>query len=451
VTSGLLGAFPVKHPASARSRAIVAALTAAGFGVTIAVFYPGLMTYDARYVYGDIARGRYGDWQSPVMTWLWGLIDPILPGPASMFLLIVSLYWLGFAVLGMTIARDRPRLAPAVPLLALLPPAFLLIGVIWRDMLFAVCWLAAAALVYAVAGRRIAIRAPIQAAALVLFAIGVLLRPNALLAAPILGFYLAFPRRFAWKRAVLGYVPTGFALFAMVQVVYYGVMGAERQHPLHSLIVYDLGGITHFSGENQFPVDWTPEQTRLLTSTCYTPQLWDVYWYREPCKFVMDRIEKQERLFGTTALTRAWLNAVMAHPLAYVAHRSAVFWRFLAGDNLVVWFQDLDDPEKVVRDDDRALMWLKAVHDALKPTPLLRTGVWLGLTLTLAAAAWRRRDTPAGAFVLGTCGSGALYLMSYWLVGVSSDFRYGYWAVLAALAGAAVLAGAPIRRDPDVA
>ena len=39
----------------------------------------------ARYVYEDIAKGFYGDWQSPVMTVLWSLIDPIAPGPASMF------------------------------------------------------------------------------------------------------------------------------------------------------------------------------------------------------------------------------------------------------------------------------------------------------------------------------------------------------------------------------
>lgn len=433
----------VKYPASARSRVIIAATIAAGVALTLAVFYPGLMTYDARYVYGDITARRYGDWQSPVMTWLWGLIDPIAPGSGSMFLLIVTLYWLGFAVLAIAIARDRPRLALVVPLLGLLPPAFFLTGVIWRDMLFAGCWLSAAALVYAVAGRRPAVRWPVQAVALALFATGVLLRPNALLAAPILGFYLVWPRRFAWKRALIGYVPAGLALFAMVQVVYYGVLGAERQHPLHSLFVYDLGGITHFSGANQFPVDWTPEQTAMLTSTCYTPRLWDVYWYREPCRFVMDRIEKHDHLFGTPALTRAWLKAVIDQPLAYLTHRSAVFWTFLAGDNLVAWFQDLDQPEKIVRTNDSGFMAFKAAHDALKPTPLFRMGVWLALCLGLVLAAWRRRDGPSGAFLMGVCGSGAIYVLSYWLVGVAADFRYGYWAVLAAFAGAAAYVSAP--------
>jgi hypothetical protein len=36
-----------------------------------------------------------------------------------------------------------------------------------------------------------------------------------------------------------------------------------------------------------------------------------------------------------------------------------------------------------------------------------------------------------GAFALGVCGSAAIYVLSFFAVGVASDFRYGYWAVLA--------------------
>src|SRR3954469_3243176 len=82
-----------------RSYLAILALVAAGYGLTLLIFYPGIMTFDAKYVYEDIAKGTYGDWQSPVMTWLWGVIDPIAPGAASMFLLAATLYWLGFGVL----------------------------------------------------------------------------------------------------------------------------------------------------------------------------------------------------------------------------------------------------------------------------------------------------------------------------------------------------------------
>jgi hypothetical protein len=38
----------------------VATLIAAGFGVTLLIFYPGVMTYDAKFVYEDIAKGTIG-------------------------------------------------------------------------------------------------------------------------------------------------------------------------------------------------------------------------------------------------------------------------------------------------------------------------------------------------------------------------------------------------------
>src|ERR1700687_6468399 len=87
-----------KQPRRRRLCLAVAALIAAGYGLTLAIFYPGIMTFDAKFVYGYIARGELGDWQSPVMTVLWGVIDPIAPGPGSMFLLTATSYWPGFCL-----------------------------------------------------------------------------------------------------------------------------------------------------------------------------------------------------------------------------------------------------------------------------------------------------------------------------------------------------------------
>jgi hypothetical protein len=58
--------------------------------------------------------------------------------------------------------------------------------------------------------------------------------------------------------------------------------------------------------------------------------------------------------------------------------------------------------------------------------------------------AWRRRATPEGALALAAAGSAAIYVMTFFLVGVASDFRYAHWAVLAALTGGtALLASRP--------
>ena len=430
---------PAAAMLSRRSGLLIIAMIAGGFGLTLLVFYPGVMTYDARFVYEDIAKGVLGDWQSPVMTVLWALIDPVAPGPGSMFLLIVTLYWLAFGLLAYRLARHSIWRAAVLLLLALSPPAFVFQGIIWRDVLFANSWLLAAALSFAAADRNVRVRLPAQVVALCLLALGVLLRPNALIAAPILAVTIVWPMRFSWKRAATLYVPIGIALFALMQFVYYRALGATRQHPLQSIMVFDLGGISHFTKQNQFPVTWTASETALLTTGCYQPTEWDTYWRLEPCEFVMQKLER-DKLLGTPAITDAWMRAVAKHPVAYLQHRSAFMWNFLAGANLTVWTADVYDPSKMVFADRPAFNALVAVHDALKPTPLFRAGIWLLICITVCAFAWRRRDTPSGTFAIGVCGSAAVYVLTFFAVGVASDFRYAYWAVLASITAAVAVA-----------
>src|SRR5581483_587647 len=103
---------PIPGTSMPRASVNVAVISLAilGFVLTQIIFYPGIMTFDARYVYSFIKTAA-GDWQSPVMTWLWALIDPVAPGSASMFLLISTTYWLAFALTALAIAPRSPPIA----------------------------------------------------------------------------------------------------------------------------------------------------------------------------------------------------------------------------------------------------------------------------------------------------------------------------------------------------
>ena len=201
-----------ERPPSRLLMASVAALVAIGFGLTLLIFYPGIMTFDAKFVYEDIAKGTYGDWQSPVMVWLWGLIDPVAPGAASMFLLTATTYWLGFGILSLALASRGKASALLLPLLAMTPPALALAGIIWRDVLLATCWLLAAAVTFAVSEQRSPVRLTGQALALALVVLGVLLRPNALLAAPVLAAYIIWVSRVTLLRTVISYIAAAIVL-----------------------------------------------------------------------------------------------------------------------------------------------------------------------------------------------------------------------------------------------
>jgi hypothetical protein len=422
--------------ASRRSNVGILLLVAAGFALTILVFQPGYPTLDARYVYGDAKAWNFADWQSPVMALLWWLIDPLAPGAWSMFLLIASLYWLGFGLLGLTVARRSAWLGLATPLLAFAPPAFFFVGIIWRDILFGVVWLVAAVLPFAVADRNAGSRIPLQIVALLMVGLGVLLRPNAIFAGAVLAIYALWPARFDLKRTLIWFVPAVAVCYALVPAVYYGLMGARHTNPLHSVMVFDLGGITHFTGQNQFPVTWSDAETALLTSGCYDGKLWDVYWYKEPCQFVMKRLERPDDIiFGTSRLSNAWRDAILAHPLAYLQHRATFMWNFLARPNLVLPYLDWEGPQATYGG-NRFFRPLLDLHQRIEQAILFRPGLWLAMALAIAVVSWPARATPAGAFAIGVTTSAAIYVMTFFAVGVASDFRYAYWCVLAVLAGA---------------
>jgi hypothetical protein len=441
----------VDSTASARgARIAIIALATAGFALSLAAFYPGYMSIDAEWVYKAI-RGGLGDWQSPVMSVLWRIIDPIAPGSMSMLLLMLLLYWSGFALVALTVAYTASWLGILTMLLAFTPPAFFFTGLIWRDILFADLWLFAAALTYATVSRPAALRWPAQTLAMMLVALGVLLRPNAIIAAPLLAAYVVWPSAFHWKRVAALLIPGIVAGYGLVHTVYYTILEVKRENPLHAVFAFDLGGISYYSGQNQFPVAFTPEQTAMLfTDTCYNPERWDYYWHIAPCDFVMRRLErKDDMIFGTPRLVEAWRHAVLSNPLAYLKHRLNFMRTFLSRDVLLIPVLDLNLPSRQVHVQNPLFMAMIAVQNVLQPLWLLSLGFWLAVAIVVCAFAWPLRMTHAGAFALGATGSGIAYVLSFLPFGVAADFRYGYWCVLAGLTGAVVvLAGRRARAQP---
>jgi hypothetical protein len=195
---------------------------------------------------------------------------------------------------------------------------------------------------------------------------------------------------------------------------------------MQSIMVFDLGGISHFSKQNQFPTGWTEAEEMLLLSGCYKPTQWDIYWRLEPCTFVMQKLEGSEMLFGTPTITYAWVRAVTRHPIAYLEHRTAFMWNFLAGSNLAMWVTDIGNPTKAIFPDRPAFVAIKSIHDTLKPTPLFRAGPWLLVCIAVCAFAWPRRDTPAGAFAIAVGASASVYVLTFFAVGVASVSAYAY-------------------------
>ena len=84
--------------------------------------------------------------------------------------------------------------------------------------------LLAAVLAWTTRERPMAIRIPVTIIALGFAALGILLRPNALFAIPVLAIYILWPMAFRMKRSTLAYIPLAIAFYALVPLE-----GSERQ------------------------------------------------------------------------------------------------------------------------------------------------------------------------------------------------------------------------------
>jgi hypothetical protein len=417
-----------------------AALVVPGIGVQLAAFWPGVMVWDAIRQYRQVLSGRYDDWHPPAMNWLWRQLGVFGAGPAPMLVVQAGLYWGGLALLALAAARGgRARLACAVAGCGLLPIPFLLVGTVLKDSLMAGALLLAAGLI---AIRRPGDRAPgIGAAALLVAA--ATLRFNAVPACLPLALLLAPARwRAGWARFALTALVAALVLAAALPVAN-RLLAATRSGVELSLVIYDLGGITRFSGVDAFPPVGVADPVA-VNAACYTPVSWDSYawWGPDPCPIGFERVRAAfaARRLGAT---RWWLAAIAAHPLAYARHRLNH-----ANHNLRLWVRDGDLPALALGSDPNpwgyavASTPLRRAVDAVAITALATPLGWPICWVALAAACLLLRPRGLAAAL---AWSALLYAASYLPLSVASEVRYHFWTMSAALL-AAVLTLAEARR-----
>lgn len=430
----------------AAAEVVLAALLAAG-GFVLAVWlsWPGTVTHDALAVYDQAYSGQYGDWQPPLVGWLWRQAETVLGyGPQAIMLPTVAAYWLGLLLVFLG-ARTRNRGAAwLVLLVGFLPPTFVLLGIVWRDILFAAMWLLAFALAYLAPGRPLPLRALLTLGAVAIFVVACWVRPNALFAAVPLLAFLLWPARWRWWRMIAIAIPAVLVLQVSSDQLTRRVFHSVENHALHSLFVFDLDGILHFSGDNPFPVSsWTPAQVQHIRSSCYDPAYWDAFWW-EGCEYAMQALNNDvppgSKLFGSDTLRNAWLHAILTHPLPYLEHRLSHFWALLGGHDMVLFnswnsgqLRFFPVRDRTYRVFETATNWL---HDN---TPMFRGATWLLLGVIVGVAGLRVRDERAQAAVLALSVSGVVYTLTYLVFGVAAEYRYVYWTALSSLLGGALL------------
>src|SRR5437764_14704270 len=127
----------MRSPANPYVRAVAAAVLMLGCAVSLALNWPGQLSYDSVVQLHDGRIGHYNPWHPPVMSWMLGVADRLLPGTGLFVLFDEVLVTASLLSLLWMTPRVAWAAATAAALLVALPQFVLYQGVVWEDVLFA--------------------------------------------------------------------------------------------------------------------------------------------------------------------------------------------------------------------------------------------------------------------------------------------------------------------------
>jgi hypothetical protein len=341
------------------------------------------------------------------------------------------------------IVRGGARWGVLLALIGLAPFVFNYLGLLWKDVALASAWLFAAGIAFRrfARGEKLGLleHAMISAA----FLYGALVRGNSIFAAaPLVLYFLnvdVFSRRI-WPQ-VAACVLAPALLIASASVFNHQIVQAEAQQPEDSLFLFDLVGISHQTRTNLVPGPWTPAQARRIPD-CYGADKWDHVGMGD-CRFLTQTLDDRG-LWGQPAISRAWISAIMQHPVQYVAHRVAFtnqILRWLGPIPVRDAFMESEITDSRYEHQPGPIFRAyEAASDALDRTPLFRPYLWLLLSAATVVLSRLAADSPQRRFAAAIGASAFLYLATYVVFGVASDFRYAYWAIVGACVALGALA-----------
>ena len=441
-----------------RRALLIAAMIAAV--ANFIAFYPGLLHHDA-WAYFDASRkNNWTNWQPPLLGFLWYPLRWIHDGPQPMLVLFVAGYWAGFVLIADSLRHEGRALAWLTFAAAFFPLALNFNGQLVKDVSMGVCLLISAGIAAGLITGTIRRRAVALPVMWFFLAAGAFMRANSLFGLPPL-IDLAFSAT-SRRWAAMPIVKRTMIVCALALTVAPAHILADRNifrvediKPMSQLQVFDLGGMTYFSGQDRFQGFFGPNFVA-RNATCYTPRHWDVYGWMVGARGCPEVYGDLKPHFGWP-LSKMWLEGISADPVAYLTHRFAHanhFFQFLCTgckESVFTGWQSTNQKEFTF-EPTFLFQAIDAGAQAIHNSPFGPPYVWLLISL---AWAWAGLGIPNGktrTIIVSIALSGAMYGLGFFVIGIAHEYRYIHWTLLCVLiATPAVVMRVLLRPDIPIA
>ena len=413
-------------------------------------FYPGVVAYDSFNVYENAYYNHVGNWHSALLTRLWQFILHFTDIRGIFLLIQLVPICLGLYIIARNISKGVLTGIICV-LILFIPPVFADIFVVLKDTYLAAFTFLIAALMLdkAISDKQKTRLFCIMSAIVLVLCFYV--RAN--------GCFITVPLLVAlfmgWKAPIIYRYITCLVVvlcvIATTSFVDLKMLKAKDEAPDFGLLIFDIIGTARNSGQSTLPeLPEVPDQMAIIKH-CYTPLQWDTisYWAaKDHCNAISSHyfsakppVDKSVKQFRRE-LRKAWLTAIVEHPVAYFKHRISHFNRFLNYQGhrpvyrpiytSVLGFVDFGSktgPLTTNSGKEAAKIWDRFLRTNLQNQlwfcPYISLLILLFFYLSTLATSDRFNWTlNVVAF------SGMIYMVGFLFVGVSADFRYSYPSLL---------------------
>jgi hypothetical protein len=450
---------------------VAAAILLAGAILSLAVNLPGHLSFDSVIQLAEGRTGLYGNWHPPVMSWLLGIADAIVPG-AGLFVVFDTALLCGSMVTLLWLGPRAGWAAVAVAGFCVLTPQFLLYpGIVWKDVLFANA-LTAGFVALAVAARfwtNARLRFGALAAAGVFLVLAVLTRQNGMAVAPVAAIALGWiaAANMPGRRMVAALAYGGGSLAAVVLVVAAAIWALDLRVDSETspatqfrlLQTYDLAGALARDPKLDLGQidDDDPLLARLMRTDAarlYTPE-------RNDTLVNSARLQTALQNVDDATIPAQWRDFVRADPGLYLKIRWDAFrWLLFSPDGLACRpvYAGVSGPAQQMqilglapRKDARDVA-LTAYADIFVGTPVLSHAAYAVVALALLILFLRRR-APADIAMAFLLLAAFAFTASFFVISIACDYRYLYALDIATMAAgfyAATTSPRPLRAGSGV-
>jgi len=446
----------MRFHARAQTNAVVtAAIILAGLGLSLAVTLPGLLSSDSIYQLLEGRRGAYANWHPPVMSWLLGVFDALVPG-SSLFVIFDSALLFG-GLLSVLFLRRQPKpswVAALVALILVVSPQFVIYpGTVWKDVLFAgMNVVGFVFLAYAAAHwPNVRLRFGLIALSFLMLAVAALVRQNGAVLAPAaaiaLGWIAARETSIhgaSFRRGVIygtaafvGLTLLALAGRAALETRVVGNSGPDVQ--ITQLQAYDVIGALKLRPSLKLdaiaPND--PDLAHELRThgvVYYSPERIDTLTNSAPLWTAINNADPH-------VIAAQWVNLVLHHTGLYLKVRLEVFrWVFATPDLLVCLPSDagIDGAPDALqalgmaqRWDDRDQALYDYGHDFIGTPVLSHVSMAVLSVFALVVLLWRRR--PVDIAIAAMLAAGLVFTMTFFVISIACDYRYLYFLDVSAM------------------